>query len=57
MEYSRIGKQNQEGVGLHMLNSLPQILKSFSRFKNLMKDWFGPKCKCRAAVTCLSKKY
>ena len=37
-------------LGPHIWNSLPENIKSetsISIFKSYIKNWFGPKCKCR----------
>ena len=44
------GDKSLRALGPHVWNSLPENIKStdtISVFKNFIKNWYGPKCKCK----------
>ena len=46
---TKYGNQSLKVFGAHVWNSLPEKIKrltSMNAFKNFIKSWFGPKCKC-----------
>ena len=48
------GNKSLKSLGPHIWNSLPEQIKatnSISVFKNFIKDWFGPKCKCKLCLS------
>ena len=48
------GDKSLKSFGPHIWNSLPEQIKtttSISIFKNFMKSWFGPKCKCKMCLS------
>ena len=47
------GNKSLKSLGPHIWNSLPEKIKattSISIFKNFIKSWFGPKCKCKMCL-------
>ena len=50
---SRFGTQNLRSLGPKIWNNLPSIIKSetsFLKFKECIKTWLGPKCRCRVCI-------
>ena len=50
---SKYGDKSLRALGPHVWNSLPESIKStnsISAFKNYIKTWFGPKCKCKMCL-------
>ena len=46
---TKYGGQSLKALKSHVWNSLPEKIKklaSLNTFKEFMKIWFGPKCKC-----------
>ena len=47
------GNKSLKSLGPHMWNSLPEQIKATNSlyvFKNFIKDWFGPNCKCKICL-------
>ena len=47
------GDKSLRALGPHVWNSLPENIKStdtISVFKNFIKNWCGPKCKCKSCL-------
>ena len=47
---SKYGDKSLRALGPHVWNSLPESIKSTNSifvFKNYIKTWFGPECKCK----------
>ena len=50
---SRFGTQRLRSLGPKIWNNLPSNIKSetsFLKFKELIKTWLGPKCRCKVCI-------
>ena len=50
---SRFGTQSLRTLGPKIWNNLPSNIKSeisFPKFKEYIKTWFGPKCRCKVCI-------
>ena len=50
---AKYGDKSLKTLGPKLWNSLPNDIKretSFSKFKNFINTWFGPKCKCNLCL-------
>ena len=50
---SRFGTQSLSSIGPKILNNLPLSIKSetlFLKFKEYIKTWLGPKCRCMVRI-------
>ena len=50
---SRFGTQSLRSLGPKIWNNLPSNIKSetsFLKFKEYIKTWLGPKCRCKVCI-------
>ena len=55
---SRFGTQSLRSLGPKIWNNLPSNIKSetsFLKFKEYIKTWLGPKCKCKVCINMWAK--